>query len=222
MSYLPSVLGSTIECFGVFLFMFTLFRFQINARVVLSIFLVAFLLAQVSYFTRLVPETANYTTYIQFVIYVVSIWRLFRVPLFYSVIMNFAGIAGLVVVQGLTILALSVTNNISMSSVTENAWLGMSTQLLTTVILAAISHLIHRLNWGFDFIPTSPRVHVRISGTNAVLISVVTVAIALFATLTFLFRNEYEDYVLFASLVFVLTLPVFLYFSLRKDNEDAS
>jgi len=222
MQYVPFVVGAAIECFGVFLVMFSLFRFQLNTRAFVTVSIVAFMMSQVSYFTHLNPEMENLTTYIQFALYVAVLWILFRVPIFYSVIMNFAGFAVLVVVQGITILALAEVNSISLTTIKNNGLVSAATQLLTFILMFFLARLILRFNWGFDFVPTSRRHDMQFRGTNVTLIAVITSTIVVIAVITYVFRNEFETLVIYASLVFLLTLPAFLYISLRKDNEDAA
>lgn len=222
MQYVPFVVGAAIECFGVFLVMFSLFRFQLNTRAFITVSIVAFMMSQVSYFTHLNPEMENLTTYIQFALYVAVLWILFRVPIFYSVIMNFAGFAVLVVVQGVTILALAEVNSISLTTIKNNGLVSAATQLLTFILMFFLARLILRFNWGFDFVPTSRRHDMQFRGTNVTLIAVITSTIVVIAVITYVFRNEFETLVIYASLVFLLTLPAFLYISLRKDNEDAA
>lgn len=222
MHYVPFIVGAAIECFGVFLVMFSLFRFRLNRRAFITVSIVAFMMSQVSYFTRLNPETVNLSTYIQFFLYVIILWILFRVPIFYSIIMNFAGLSLLIVVQGVTILALGRYNSISVETIKDDEAISVSAQLLTFILMFVVARIIKRFNWGFDFVPTSRRHDLEFKGTNATLIAVIISAIVAFMVLAYVFRNEFEDYVVYASLVFILTLPPFLYIALRKDNEDAA
>ncbi|MEK0314134.1 hypothetical protein [Cohnella sp. 56] len=222
MQYVPFIVGSAIECFGVFIVMFSLFRFRLNTRAFITVSIVAFMMSQLSYFTRLNPETSNLSTYIQFAMYVIVLWVLFRVPVFYSILMNFAGFAVLVVVQGITILVLGAINNISLETIKNNGMINAATQLLTFILMLSLARLILRFNWGFDFVPTSRRHEMEFKGTNVTLIAVIISAIVVLTVVIYVFRNEYKDFVIYASLVFLLTLPAFLYFSLRKDNEDAA
>lgn len=222
MQYVPFVIGAAIECFGVFLVMFALFRFRLNTRAFVTVSIVAFMMSQVSYFTHLNPEMENLTTYIQFALYVIVLWILFQVPIFYSIIMNFAGFAVLVIVQGITILVIAQLNSISLTTIKNNGMVSAATQLLTFILMFFLARLIMRFNWGFDFVPTSRRHEMEFRGTNVTLIAVITSTIVVIAVITYVFRNEFETLVIYASLVFLLTLPAFLYISLRKDNEDAT
>jgi len=222
MSYVPFIIGSTVEAFSVFLFMLTVFRFRIDRRAIVTTLIVAFLFSQVSYFTRLNPEIGGASTYIQIALYVIVTCLVFRVSFFYSAVMNFAGFIGLLVVQGLTIIVVGSVNGVSMDIVTSDAWVGMAVQLLGAFILLITARLVTRLNWGFDFIPSSPRTRVQLRGTNAILLALILFAISAFAVILFLFRNEYDNYVVYSSAVFIVTLPVFIHYALRKDNEDAT
>lgn len=222
MSYVPFLIGSTFECFGVFFVMFSLFRFRLTPRAFVTVALVAFMMSQVSYFTRLNPETESVTTYIQFAFYVLVLWSLFRVSIFYSIIMNFAGFASLVVLQSLTILVLAIFNHISLQTIKNDPVVSASIQVLSFVVMFIVSRLINHFNVGFDFVPTSRRHHLEFRSTNVTLFAVITTTIVISAVITYVFRNEFGERVIYSSVVFLLTLPAFLYFALRKDNEDAA
>jgi len=222
MSYVPFIAGSTVEYFSVFLFMLTLFRFRLDRRAVVTTLAISLLLGQVSYFTRLVPEIGDGSTYIQLALYIIVTCLVFRVSVFYSVIMNFAGFIALLVVQGLTIIVVGSINSVSLDIVREDVRVGMGVQFLGAIIIIGLSRLVSRFNWGFDFVPTSPRTRVQVRGTNAILLALILLAIAAFAVITYVFRNEFDSLVVYSSAVFVVTLPVFIYYAVRKDDEDAA
>ncbi|EXX91568.1 hypothetical protein BG53_00020 [Paenibacillus darwinianus] len=222
MNYFIFILASSIEYFGTFMFMFALFRFRIYSQMIINVLFVSFLMSQVSYFTRLNPEIGDLSTYIQFVLFILIVWILFRVPLFHSIIMNFAGIAAAIVIQGLIILLLSQSTGLTASEMLANIWIASSFQVLLAIFEIALARTIVIFNLGFDFVPTSPRSDVRIRGTNAVLMGIIIFAIVLAALMAYLFRTDPDIYVIGASIVFLLTLPIFIYFSIRKDFEDAA
>ncbi|QHT62102.1 hypothetical protein GXP70_20385 [Paenibacillus lycopersici] len=201
--------------------MFTLFRFSLDKWLVRNVIVVALITSQVSYFTRLTPEIGNLTTYIQLFLFVVVLWVLFRVPLFYSIIMNFSGLISSFVTSGIAILLASFAGANS-AEIQGNSMLTAAIQLLSALINIAVARLIYTRNWGFDFVPSERRFRVKINGTNAVLLAIIAVVVVLSVVITLIFRNDFDEYVITASLIFLLTIPVFFYFSLRKDNEDAT
>lgn len=215
-------MASSIEYFGAFMFMFALFRFRIRRQLVYNILLVSFLMSQVSYFTRINPGIDEFSTYIQFVLFIIVFWILFLIPLFHSIIMNFAGVASGIVIQGLFILLFTQTSGQTMNSLIDNVWIASAIQILSSIIHLALARTIVIWNWGFDFVPTSPRSNVRINGTNAILIGIISFAIVISAFLAYIFKSNLNVYVACASIIFILTLPAFIYFSARKDNEDAT
>ncbi|SDX81747.1 hypothetical protein [Paenibacillus sp. CF384] len=222
MNYFLFIVGSTFEYIGTLLFLFTLFRFGLDRRLIINVLLVSLLMSQASYFSRLDPAVGDLSSYIQFILFVLVLWILFRVPIFHSIIMNFAGIAALFTVQGLIILVASQVSDTSFSTITSNHATATAVQIITCLANIAIARTVYIKNWGFDFVPTSRRVYVEIRGTNAILLAIIAFAIVLAAILAVVFRNNYDEYVIAASVVFLLTLPLFLYFTLRKDTEDAA
>ncbi|MBP3964311.1 hypothetical protein [Paenibacillus lignilyticus] len=221
MKYLLFLIGSIFEYSGMFILLFTLFRFSIYRRLLVNVFLVATLMSQVSYFTRLDSAVGDLSTYIQFGLFVIVLWVLFNVPIFHSAIMNLAGILA-VGLQGILIVLVSVISNVSFGAVAGNDVSAAGIQVITCLAHLALAKLVYDKNWGFDFVPTSRRSNVEIKGTNAILLAIISFCIVAAMITAIIFRNNYDDYVLFASIIFLFTVPVFLYFTLRKDTEDAS
>lgn len=221
MDYILFLIASSIEYFGTFIFMLALFRFRLLPRMLVNVLLVSFLMSQVSYFTRLY-DLGDFTTYVQFVLFVVVLWVTFRVPLFHSFVMNFAGLAINVITVGGTILLAGALTGMPTEDMLANIWVASSLQVLSAVIAIGISRTIYVFHLGFDFVPTSRRTTVHIRGTNAVLLVIISFAIIVSALTTYLFRNNFESYLIYCIAVYLLTIPFFFYFSVRKDHEDAA
>ncbi|AZN42544.1 hypothetical protein [Paenibacillus albus] len=222
MDYILFVVGSTFEYIGMFLFLFALFRFSLYTRLSMNVVIVSVLMSQVSYFTRLDPSVGDLSTYIQFVLFVIVMWVLFQVPIFHSIVMNFAGLAGGLAIQGILILLTNYVGGLSLDTIQGSRAILTSLQFVTFLVQIGIARMVYIMNWGFDFVPTSRRTYVRINRTSAILLAIIASCIVVAAALAFVFRNDYDDYVIYASIVFLCTLPVFLFFSLRKDVEDAA
>ncbi|SEM57030.1 hypothetical protein [Paenibacillus sp. OV219] len=222
MDYILFVIGSTFEYIGMFLFLFALFRFGLYTRLIMNVVIVSVLMSQVSYFTRLDSSVGDLSSYIQFFLFVVVLWLLFQVPLFHSIVMNFAGLAATFGINGIIILIAIFLGDISLDTIQSTQSILTSFQFVTFLAEIGIARSIYIMNWGFDFVPTSRRSYVQIKGTNAILMAIISTSIVIAAVLAFVFRNDYNDYVFYASFVFLCTLPIFLYFSLRKDVEDAT
>jgi len=220
--YALFLIGSLFEYFAYYILLFTLFRFRIKPKMIAITLLIAFLMSQVSYVTRLNTDLADISSYIQLVLLIVWFSLLFRVPLFYSVIMNFAGFVAGFVLQGIVIYGLMFLIDLSLAEMQDNPWILHSIQILTAIIELALCRLLYVMNWNFDFVPTSHRADVRFSGTNIILLSTIVLCISLGAIAAILFRDKFHDYFMFSYIVFFVTLPVFLYYLLRKDYEDAS
>lgn len=220
--YILFLIGSSCEYFAYFMFMFTLFRFRIKPRMVATTLLIAFLTSQVSYITRLSPEISEFSSYIQLVLLVIWLCLMFRVPLFYSVIMIFAGFAAGIVLQGIVMSGVMFFTDLSLDKIQANDWILLSIQILTSIFFLALSRLLYVMNWNFDFVPTSHRADVKISGTNARLLGTIVLGITIGAAVAYAFRDRFDSYFLYTCILFFITLPVFVYYLLRKDYEDAA
>lgn len=182
---------------------------------------VSFIMSQVSYFTRLNPEIGELSSYIQLTLLIIAMWVLFRVPLYYSIVMNGAGFVFGFAVQGLVILFLWQTGT-PLGTIQDNALASAATQALSALLVIGFSRLIFIKNWGFDYVPTSHRAYVRISGVNALLLVIIVIAAVAACLTAFLFKNEFKDYIILSNAIFIISVPLFLYYSFRKDHEDAS
>lgn len=222
MNYLIFLIGSSVEYFGMFMFIFTLFRFRIHTQMITNVLFTSFLMSQVSYFTRLNPKIGDLSTYIQFVLFILILWILFRVPIFHSIIMNFSGLAINTITSGLGILLIGKSAGMTVPEMVADVWVIFALQVLSAVMAIALARTIVLMNLGFDFVPTSPRSDVRIRGTNAILLVIILFVIVLAAFLALVFRAKLDSYVITASVVFLLSAPLFIYYSVRKDHEDAA
>ena len=221
-NYILFLVASSIEYFGTFIFMFALFRFRLYPRMISNILLISFLMSQVSYFTRQNPEIGEMSTYIQFILFVFVLWIMFRVPIFHSVVMNFAGLAINMLTGGISILGVGWLFGIPTQEILQNIWIASSIQVLSAVMTITISRTVYVFNLGFDFVPTSSRGSVHMKGTNAVLLVIILSTVVLAALTALMFKSNFTFYLVCSFPVFLLTIPIFLYYAIRKDNEDAS
>ncbi|MBJ6364208.1 hypothetical protein ACFOQM_23595 [Paenibacillus sp. GCM10012307] len=221
MDYLLFTGASVFEYVAVFAFMFALFRFRITGRLVVTVLTVSLMMSQVSYFTRSIPQIGEMSAFIQLALYVVVLWVLFQVPFFYSIVMNFAGFAIVVVVQGVVLLAFHFLSAVPADVVKDSVLLGSGVQVLSSLIEIAVAYAIVQLGGGFNFVPTSRRTYTRFNRSNVTILVIILTTVMLAATLAYLFANEFDSYVLSACAVFVVTIPAYLYVALRKEYEDA-
>ncbi|RXZ77079.1 hypothetical protein EBB07_32865 [Paenibacillaceae bacterium] len=221
MKYVFFVIGSSIEYFSIFMLMFTLFRFQITERLATTL-MVSIMMSQVSYITRLSSDIGELSSYIQLVLMILVVWILFRVPWYYSILMNFASFVIGFAIQGITIFLLSLFQGVTLESIQGgDSMVSASVQLLCAVLVIAVSRLIYLMNFGFDYVPVDHRAYVQISGTNEVLIVVIIATILLAVSAALVLRDDYKGYAIVATSIFALTVPLFMYYSRRKDREDA-
>jgi len=218
--YALFTVGSSIEYFSIFILMFTLFRFRLTDRLVVTL-LVSVMMSQVSYFTRLVPEIGSLSSFIQLGIMIIVLWVLFRVPIFYSLIMNAAGFICGAATQGIVIFLVTFSG-VEMSTIQDNPWISTAVQLLSVTVVIAIARTIFTYNLSFDYVPVSHRARVKIKGTNAILMAVILTSLFITIMAASLLKGNYEEYVFVASATFLVAIPLFLYYSRRKDDEDAS
>ncbi|CDN42028.1 hypothetical protein [Paenibacillus sp. P22] len=222
MSYVLFVVGSAVEYFGMFALMFALFRFQVNRDFFAKVAIITLLMSQVSYFTRLVPEIGNLSTYLQYVLFVGILWYLFRVPLFHSIVINFAGLFVDIGVTVGCVFIISAATGITLDTISANPVLTASFQILSAVIQIGLAYTIRVKNWGFDWVPSDRRVYTPFNRTSAVITALIAFCIVAAFILTSILREDFEGYLVAVGGVALIFVPLFLFFALRKDREEGA
>jgi hypothetical protein len=198
--------------------MLTLFRFNIREKLMYVVF-VSFIMSQVSYFTRLIPEIGFASSYIQYVLSIIVLVVLFRIAIYYSVVMNLTAIAFGIAVQALIILIVWLGLGISLSEVQDNSVVTAAIQILSSTIFMAASRTVSVNNIGFDYVPPSYRNYRVISRKSVITISAIGTVFVASCIIAFLFRHEYEDYLIIEGAIFIVTLPLFLYYSFNENKQ---
>ncbi|TYP71729.1 hypothetical protein [Paenibacillus methanolicus] len=219
MDYVLFVIGATIEYFSLFIFMLTLFRFRIKKRIVHAA-LVSLLMSQVSYFTRIDPDIGSMSSFLQIALSIVVLCIIFRTPIRWSVVMNFASAIFGFAVQGILLLVLWFGMGLTLETVQSDRLTGAAAQIASSVLFLAASRTVVTFNLGFNYVPIDVRSYERVTRSSAIIISSVSVAMVAACITAYMFRNDVQDYFFIALGIFVLTLPLFLYYSFRKDEED--
>lgn len=219
MNYGLFLIGSLIEYCTAFVLMFTLFRFPLKG-IMPQIIIIAFMMSHFSYITRHFADIGSYSSYLQLVLLIIVTWAVFRVPLFYSFIMNGAGFICLFAVQGITIFIIVMAGT-PFSHIAKDPEIIFATQCLSGLIVVGISRFIVIKNWGFDYVPASHRAHIEINRTNSALFSIIAGSMVVALVAGIALKGNLEKYIVVAGTTFICSIPVFLYYSRRKDAEDA-
>lgn len=219
MNYVLFVVGSVIEYFALTTLMLVAHRIEMPRRRILELLGLAILMSQVSYFTRMVVGEAS--SYIQLGLTVLAVWLIFNIPLFYSAVMNVISMAFGFIGQGLLILAISFGVNVPFGTVVSDPDFAFPTQVLSMLLFLTVSYVIKTYNVGFNYVPTSRRDYVELRGLNVVILTAIIVIITALSVASVALRNDFDTYLYVVVGVFALSIPLFLYYSLRKDNEDA-
>jgi len=196
--------------------MFALFRFDIMERLITTI-IVCVMMSQVSYITRLSEDIGDLSSYIQLVVMMFVLWLLFKVPWYYSILMNFVGFIVGFVVQGAVLITLNSTG-LPMKAVQQSSTLTALVILLTAFLVVAIARTIVLLNLGFDFVPPDRRAYVPVTGLNALILASIITTLTAAVIAALVLRNNYTEYAIVASALFAVTTPFLIYYSVRKDR----
>lgn len=218
MEYLLFVVGSIIEFFALTTLMLVAHCIEIPRRRLFDILALAALMSQVSYFTRMVVgETSSY---IQLGLTVLAIWLICNIPLFYSAAINVVSMAFGFVGQGLIIVAISFAMNVPYSAVVSDPNYAFPAQILSTILFLTVAYVIKTHNLGFSYVPASRRVYVSLRGLNVVILTAIIVIVTALSVASIALRNDFDTYLYVVVGIFALSIPLFLYYSLRKDAED--
>lgn len=221
MSYVLFVAGSIIEFFSLTTLMLVGFRIETPKRRLADVLILAALLAQVSYFTRLNISIGELSSFIQLGLTVLVVWLIFNIPLFHSLLMNLFAMGFGFVGQALIIFTISLAMDVPMSSVISESNFALPAQILSTLLFLTTAYVIKTYNLGFSFVPTSRREYVNLRGLNVIILTVITAVIVILSIASVALSNDFDTYLYIVVGIFVLSIPLFLYYSLRKDNENA-
>lgn len=217
--YMDFILFNLISMFenvAAFCLMFALFRFKVKEYFIHILF-AAFLMSQLSYYMRTVFDFGNIVPFMSMVMMFLMMWLLFQVQIYYAGIMSlvtyiaFSSIQALLVLVQLSAGWLEVIEPFSSAAYVN--------QLITALISLAASWILLRKRIGFTFVPFSESTPLRLRGENLWYI-ILIIFLSIFTGMNYYWFFIKIDHIYLVSVMFIVSLCVLLYLSLRKEKLD--
>lgn len=210
---------SSLEYVAVLAFIAALFRFRYFLKMKTHIFMVCVLLSYVSYTTRTVYGLAIESTLIQVGLLTLFIWLLFRVQVYYSLLMALTGHVAYGVVQFLLIFLFTFSGIFTLNDLESIKWPSHILPIATSIVFFLISIFVIKKNWGFSFVPDRTDEIYGNYKRNTLILLVITASFVLLSTLhrigITLISNLYVS-----TLIYVIAFLVLIILSIRKERSN--
>lgn len=209
------MLFSTVETFAFYYFMFRLFKFDMYYS---SIIFTALILSYISYTLREVYHLSSIDVIVQFLLIICFVWLSFKVHLFYASIMTVTALIGYAMVQTFYYL-LFYYFGLILKMPDANNLFAYILQIFSSVTILFIGWYLKRKNMGFDFVPHSQYVKVKLTD-NIRIILLFCIALVFILASAFLMFSGKNSNIVFISFVLGVVLFGFLFWSYRRDRGD--
>lgn len=216
MDFIMFNLISMFENVAAFCLMFALFRFRVKEYFIHILF-AAFLMSQLSYYMRTVFELGNIVPFMSMIMMFLMMWLLFRVQVYYAGIMSLVTYIAFSSIQAMLVLAQLSTG--MLEAIEPFSTAAYINQLITALLSFIVSWFLFRRRLGFTFVPFSESSPLRIKGENLWYIFLI-IFISIFTGLNYYWFFIKVDHILLVSVMFLISLCLLLYLSLRKERLD--
>jgi len=206
---------SVLETSSLFYLAFKIFKIDLYAK---EIVFASLIMGFISYVIRFDYGLTGLDVFIQYILIFCFLWLLFRIHIFYAVIMTGTAYQAYMVIQTfLYLLGKSMgLYSLSFPFVTL-AMYGL--QLLTVVIISSIAYYIGRKRKGFDFIPDKTDAPIYAGRQEKILFALAFPSIIVVFLMVYILEHANHFFFLI-PLCYALLLFGYLYLSNKKDRGD--
>ncbi|PUA39516.1 hypothetical protein C8Z91_08805 [Paenibacillus elgii] len=207
---------SIMETMAMYYLMFRLFKFDMYP---ISIVFASAVASFISYTNRNVYEIQSIDVLVQIFLMFMFVWLLFRVHPFYAGIMTCSTYLGYVIIQATCYFILEVIGIFEIKALTNNIVGTNLLQTLTAFSAWLLGWWIKKGRKGFDFVPHSQFVMVKMSKINIMFIGMNALSVFVLSFVYNLFAHDNMKLV-YIFFVLILIMYCILYFSYKKDRSD--
>lgn len=209
------ILFSVLESTALFFLAFRIFKIDLYPK---EIVFAGVIMAFFSYNLRYNLALSNIDVFLQYTLVFLFIWLLFRIHVFYAVIMTGMAYQAYMLIQSLIYLFMNITGlfQLRFPSLSAGSYL---MQLLTVSVTAFVAHYIGKKRKGFDFVPDKPNGKIDISIRDKILFALSVPSVLL--VILMLYLIEYLPHFFFlVPLLYGMLLFGYLHFSSQKNRGD--
>lgn len=201
------------EVFATFALMLSLFRISIKGYMTLTI-IAAAVMAQSSYLLRFMFDLDSITPLIMLLWFVIFFWRVFRIHLFYALLITVTGYLGYLVIQSALLFLLQIP--FSLDDIVGSLIHVKLVQVASSTITLGTAFWLLSRRLGFSFVPDRMDEKVELNGLNLLLLLVSIVACFFISGVAYIFINVNFLYSTLVT-VFFLTILIILNFAFKKE-----
>ncbi len=210
MDFVLFVLFSVLESFAMFYLVFKTFKIDVYP---LEILFSGFIMAFFSFVLRNVYGWVQVDIIVQFFLVFCFLWLLFKIHIFYAIIMTGLGYQAYMLIQSLIFLAMSQAGVFSLN----NSYMSYLLQFLSAGMTIGIANYLAKKRKGFDFIPDKPRGKIHINKREKILFALTLPSILIILS-TFYFATHFIRFFTVIPFLYAVVLYVYLYHSYKKDR----
>jgi len=202
-----------LESIAMFCLMLAMFRFSMR-NYLFHMLVAAIVMAQTSYLTRFEFGLDSLTPLFMLVWFMIFIRMVFRIHLFYVLLMVVSGYLGYLIIQSAILLVLQI--GFSLEEITGTLFRVKMIQIAGSVITFFCAYWLLKRRVGFSFVPDRIDEKVEMTGVNLIILLVSIVGCLFISGVAYIFINVNFLYSTLGT-AFLFTMLFILNFSFRKE-----
>jgi hypothetical protein len=176
-------------------------------------------MAFISFVLRTVYAIPDYDVLVQMILFFAFIWMLFRIHVYYAVILTGMGYQAYFLIQTLLFFLMDRLGAFSSQLPNVLSIFTYLLQLLSALTAYLIGLYVYKKRKGFDFIPDKHYGRLRLRSRDKVLFALNFPAVFIVSTTIYLTSHLQKMYLLII-IFYALTLYSYIYYSYKRDRGD--
>lgn len=205
---------SVLETFAMFLLAFRVFKIDLY---ITEMIFASLIMGFVSFVLRHNYGMALTDAVIQYLLTFCFLWLLFRVHIFYAVIMTGLTYLSYTLLQSICYMVMNFTGFYYLSFPYPTMGVNIL-QVVSASLTILIAHYLNLHRKGFDFVPDKPNERVKIQ-PHEFIIFALSLPSVLMGIVMIQLSKQYSDFFFLIPLSYASLLYGYLYFSYKKDRK---
>ncbi|QJD87167.1 hypothetical protein [Cohnella herbarum] len=210
--FLLDVSVNIFEVVAIIVLMLTTFRFSLKGYLTHAL-IAGTVMAQSSYLLRFVFHLDSVTPLVMLIWFIIFAWLVFRIQLFYALLMVVTSYLSYLTIQAVIILLLQI--GYSMDEITGSLVNVKLIQVAGSIITICFAIWLSKKRIGFSFVPDRS-VKVVLKGVNLLLLAICIVACLFISGVAYIFINYNFLYSTLSTFLF-LSFILLVFLAFRKE-----
>ena len=218
--FLLFIFFSAIEVVSTVILMFVVFRMNYFLKFIPHIVFIGLACSYVSY-NLWQSDLGGISPIIQCAVFFILVWLLFRIQVFYALFISTISYMAYGLIQGILTFGFHFMGWLKIEDIGPNTPLAFAMQTLTALITLILSFILHKLNWGFNFVPHYEFAPINMKNDNSLILFIVILSILVIGlTYYFTIKNNLNVAFNFLVLCNIIVVLFLLILARRKDREE--